>query len=494
LCFTYPTWFFEVLCEFKGHPLVLEPFQVDYLLDQSTFKITNKTRQAGGSVQLALAKFYKAYTNLNYRADIVSINLKEAADKIKYIRGFYETLPMKYQIPLEIDNALSIGFHKGKSRMSVVNSMAASTGIRGSSKDVAFDEFAHIPNVEELFRSALPAIMNGDLGVDLISTPAGRHNMFGQIWLNEPNERGIKMWNYFSRHKFIWCDVKRFVTDYEGAQQRWYTDYDQNMNRMEELVDEFGNDKLQAIRSMYPWDYFLQEFCGHFVDDRNALFSWDLINSCLKPPLAQLEDQFEPEYLEAWSVELGRPQANTNYTILGVDFGKSGTSNDKTSIQVLERSADGVLRHRYCRNLKQTDFSDFPSQAAVIADVANALGVNKIMADESAMGLGVVPLIRRLVPHITVEGYEFSNQLKHEMVVNLKSLMEQKKVWLLQEEKQLHAEIHGIQATPSPTGKIRYHGEPHDDMFWALALAAKEGKASHFAMYTIDSLLREMAI
>src|SRR5690606_18751495 len=120
-------------------------------LDDSTFKITNKTRQAGGSVQLALAKFFKAYTRKNYRCDIVSINLREATDKIKYIKMFYETLPKKYQIPLEVDNALSIAWHKGKANQSVINSLAASSGVRGGKKDLVFDEFAHIPKVEDIF-------------------------------------------------------------------------------------------------------------------------------------------------------------------------------------------------------------------------------------------------------------------------------------------------------------------------------------------------------
>ena len=229
LVWKYSTWFFEALVEFEGHPLVLEPFQIKYLLDDSQFKITNKTRQAGGSVQLALAKFWQAYTKQNYRCDIVSISLPEAADKITKIKGFWETIPKKYQIPLEIDNALSIGFHKGKSKMSVVHSRAASGSIRGARKEIVFDEFAHIREAENLFRAALPAIMNGNLGVDIVSTPRGRRNMFGDIWANEVDtEKGIKPYDMFSRHQFIWLDVKRFVTDYDKVQQLWYEEYQQD--------------------------------------------------------------------------------------------------------------------------------------------------------------------------------------------------------------------------------------------------------------------------
>lgn len=492
LAFTYPTWFYEILVEFDQKPLVLEPFQIDYLLDDSTFKITNKTRQAGGSLQLALTHFFRAYTRKNYRCDIVSINLKEATDKIKYIRMFWETLPKKYRIPLEVDNALSIGFHEGKSNLSIINSLAASAGIRGGKKSVVFDEFAHIPKIDELFGAAVPAITNGENTLEAVSTPRGKHNLFGEIWFNEKDERGKTKWDAFSRHEFIWLDVKRFVTDYEGAQYAWNTEYGRNIEHMEEMIERFGNERIKTIRNMFSLDFFLQEYCGYFDDDRNSLFSWDLIQKCIHEPLAALEDQVEFEPLEPWTD--GRPEGNESYLTMGVDFGKSGAGNDKTSMHILEKSKDGKLKLRYSRNLDRKYFPDFPAQAAEIAHVAGMFRINKMVADETGLGLGIVPIIRRLMPTLTIEGLEFNVQLKHDMVMNMKKLMEEGNLWLLRETPQLHSEIHGLQATPTPSGKTRYHGEPHDDMFWSLAMAAKEGTYKYFAMYTLDSLLNGLAV
>src|SRR5574339_177594 len=108
LCLAYPTWFFELLCEFQGKPLVLDNFQIEYLLDDSMFKIVNKSRQSGGSFQVAMAKFYKSIRVQGYRCDIISTNLREATDKIKYIRDLHETLPKSWRPPLTLNNALSI--------------------------------------------------------------------------------------------------------------------------------------------------------------------------------------------------------------------------------------------------------------------------------------------------------------------------------------------------------------------------------------------------
>lgn len=492
ICLLYPTWFFEALVEYADEPLVLEPYQIKYLLDDSTFKITNKGRQMGGSMQLAMGKFHKAYKTPGYRCDIISINLKEATDKIKYIRNFWDTLPARYQIPLEIDNALSIGFHKGNNR-SVVNSLAASAGIRGGRKEIVFDEFAHIPKSEELFKAALPAIMNGDLTIDLVSTPMGRHNIFADIWFNEPDASGRNPYDYFTRHEFIWFETQRFLnpsTNPQAARAYWEDELNTDMDRMDELIDLFANDKLVAIRNMYPRDYFLQEFCGHFIDDSAALFSLQLINSCLRSPVGVADDQTE-EYLEPWEE---RPSDNNSFLSMGVDFGQSGESDDKTSFHILEKSKGGLLKHRYSRTLNKKQFPDFPSQAEEIVRVARRFKVNKMNCDSTGLGLGIVPLIQKLAPEIQVEGISFTVPIKEELVMNTKTLMEQGLIWIMSDDTLLQSEIHGMRGDPTPSGRIRYHGEPHDDNFWAFALAAREGVYRHFAMYTIDSLLKGAAL
>src|SRR5690606_28198037 len=155
LCLSYPTWFFEWLTEVDGAPTVLEEFQINYLLDESRYKITNKTRQAGGSLVVAMAKFYKAFTTYNYRCDIVSVNRAEAQDKIRYAKNLWLSLPRRWRTtPLFYDNLDRIGFHSGRN-VSFIKSLAASAGVRGGRKDIVFDEAAHIQNMDDLFKAAL---------------------------------------------------------------------------------------------------------------------------------------------------------------------------------------------------------------------------------------------------------------------------------------------------------------------------------------------------
>lgn len=477
----YPTWFFELYTELDGGPTILEDYQIDYLLDTSTFKIVNKCRQVGGSLMVSMLKMYRAMRLENYRCDIVSINLKESVDKIRYIRKLHDTLPLRWKIPLTVDNALSIGFHRGANQ-SIVHSLAASAGVRGGRKEMVFDEFGHIVMDESLYIAATPAIINGQLTLDIISTPNGNLNQFAKIWNNEENAEGIKPYTMFKRHQFIWIDCRRFVTDYEAAQHQWYNVYHQNMDYMPEMVREYGHERLQAIYAQFPRSQFHQEFCGVFLDELTAFFPSTLIRKCLRPPFAKTEYDEEREYLDPWT---SRPKDNTNQLFMGVDYGESDEDTDKTSIQILERLPDGKLMHRYSEVLNKDTYPDFPSQAQHIVDVYKRFRPQKVSADDTGLGRGINPFIRKYAPDIPLDPINFNFASKEDMVMNLKGLMENGNIWIQQGDTQLQGQIRNIERKLTEHGKATYHGKPHDDMFWALALAARAGAYKPFAIYQL---------
>ncbi len=487
LAFKYPTWFFELFTEIEGAegrgPTILEDYQIDYLNDESTYKIGNKCRQVGGSLMVSMQKMYRAMRRTSYRCDIVSINLKESIDKIRYIRKLHDTLPIRWKVPLTVDNATSIGFHTG-SRQSIVHSLAASAGIRGGRKEVVFDEFGWIKLADELYIAATPAIMNGQLALDIISTPNGNLNKFAEIWNNEKNFEGIRPYSMYNRYHFIWADCRRFVRDFEGVQHTWYNVYHENMDYMPDLVKEYGTDKLLSIYAQFPRSQFYQEFCGVFLDELTAFFPSSLIQRCLRPPYAKTEYDEEREYLDPWS---RRPKGNTNQIFMGVDYGESEEETDKTSIQILERLPDGRLMHRYSEVLNKDDYPDFPSQAAHIVDVYKAFRPQRVSADDTGLGRGINPFIRKYAPDIPLEEVNFNFATKEEMVMNLKGLMENGNIWLQQGDTQLQGQIRNIERKIGENGRATYHGKPHDDMFWALALAARAGAYKPFAIYSLGS-------
>ena len=480
LAFKYPTWFFELYADLDGGPMVLEDYQIRYLLDDTTFRITSKCRQAGGSLMLALNAFYKAYRTPNYRCDIVSINLKEAVDKVRYIRKIHDTLPLRYKIPLTTDRETAIGFHKG-AKQSIIQSLAASSGIRGGKKDIVFDEFAHIEKGDVLFFAAAPAIINGAGTIDLVSTPAGDYGLFSDIWHNKPDSRtNVRPYAEFSRHQFIWCDVRRFVTDYDEVQHVWYEELHEDMTYMEELVQKYGSDRLKFFYHLYPWTMFLQEFCGSFVDESNALFPQSLINKATRGTVAHADDESE-EAIEEWN---GRPEFNDDEIYIGVDFGESTEDTDKTSVQVVVRQ-DGIFKQVYKKNFTQREYPDFPAQAKEIIRICRAFRPNKILMDGTGLGRGIIPMITERAPELPIEGITFDYINKEEMVMHIKKLMEENKLWIQADDLALQAQFRGIERKITESGRVTYHGKPHDDMFWALCLAVKPGAFKHFGMYMI---------
>ena len=478
LCLKYPTFFFETLSEIHGEPFVLEEYQANYLLDENPFTCMVATRQGGKSLIVAAKHFFKALTTHGYRCDIVSINLKEATDKIQYVKMFYESLPDRWKLPNPKKNELSMGFHNGAAKLSLIRSLAASEGVRGGRKNYVFDEFAHWPYPEKILHGAAPAIMRmKDAGFDILSTPAGRKNLFGQIYLNEPDARGIRAWDLFSRHKFGWWDVSQYVTaPVAVVRDRWVNDLNENMALMPQLVEEFGNDRIQWFYSIFPFEVFKQEFCCDFLSEDGVFFTWDLINKSLRS-----DHKDEEERLEKWTA---RPEGNVNDVYIGIDFAEGRKGGDATSIQILEKVRDGRMLHRYSEVLQGDYWNDFDHQIAHILDLVERFNPKRVSVDGTGLG---VPLGKGLKKDLgeRCEAVNFNPQSKEDMALNLKGLMEKEKIWLQYDDKQLHAQIYGIERKIGESGVIRYKGEPHDDMFWALCLAARGAARAEFRAYRL---------
>lgn len=476
LAFKYPPWFFELYTEVKaGEPTLLEEFQINYLLDDSRFVITNKTRQAGGSLVVAMKHFWKAYTNEGYNCDIVSVNRAEAQGKITYIRNLWESLPIRWRHPLEIDNAEKIAFHTGR-RRSVIRSIAASSGVRGGKKSIVFDEAAHIPTFESLFVAALPATVRDSGGFDVVSTPMGMQGKFHEIWYNQEGR-----YSHWARHSFIWIDVSAFCTDCQLARQTWEEEYQSNPDALHGAIyDEFATPAFQQVAYNFTSEEFLQEFGGQFLDETTAFFPHALIDACRK----HVEKQPNlPEYLEQW---VSRPEGNDNEVMIGIDFAEGKKGGDSTSIQLVERLGDGRLMNRFHQDLEAgKGWNDFDRQLTEINGIIERFRPHRVSVDETGLGRALAQDLKRRWGGL-IDPVTFHNANKEEMALTMKRLLEEEKLWIPWDNKRLKGQIHNIKRKITPSGHIQYAGEPHDDMFWAMALACKGASRMGFRIYTIN--------
>lgn len=480
LCLEYPTWFFEFLSEIAvGENIELAEFQIKYLLDDSRLRYMNKPRQAGGSLVMSMDKLYTAFTQEQFNCDIVSVTRTEAQGKIKYIRSLWESLPMRWRIPLTADNTEKIAFHTGR-RQSTIKSIAASAGVRGGKKDIIFDEAAHIAHFDILYVAALPATIRDGGRMEVTSTPLGKRGKFYEIY--EENYGKTDRWSF---HNFAWFDVPFFSKDVHAARKKWIEEYHESPAMLYAMLDEFGTDDIKHLVANLTTEEYHQEFCGIFVDESSAFFPYDLIEPIRKP--SEPEHSKDKEYLEKWTK---RPSRNQNVVTMGVDFARGRKGGDSTSIQVVEYDEKAeVHKHRYYEDLNvESGYNSFDQQLHRINNLIERFQPTKVRVDGTGLGIKLAEDLQEVWGNM-IEVVVFNNHNKEMMALNIKTMMEKQTLWLLRENERLRGQIHNIQRKVSPSGLTTYSGEPHDDMFWALALACKNDSFGRFRIITLDGII-----
>jgi phage FluMu gp28-like protein len=98
--------------------------------------------------------------------------------------------------------------------------------------------------------------------------------------------------------------------------------------------------------------------------------------------------------------------------------------------------------------------------------------------------------VQEFAPDMPLDTVIFDYVNKEEMIMKTKGAMERGEVWLQMDDIALQGQIRNIARKITESGRITYHGKPHDDMFWAMALAIKAGTFTEFAMYSIGGRMQ----
>lgn len=433
-----------------GAPFRLEPYQIRYLNDQSFFRIVNKSRQIGFSTILSGEVVHSAAVKQAYRANIISINQKEASDKIEIARNLYHSIPDEFKTmdpPLKpvlwTDADTEISFHRPP-HTSVIISQPASSAVRGGRKDVYFDEFAHIRDAQKLYRAAMPAITRGNSRLTIISTPLGQSGLFYDIFSNEA------AYPEYSRHAVPWWECSAMVKPelYEEALALAAA-----VEGSEERVLKYGTDKLRIIFNGFGGDLigFQTEYEANFADEATAYYTWDLI--------VNSTDNDAPVWRE-WN-NLYEPEGRLS---IGVDLAKQ---RDQTVFTVIEHFDDGRKKVLYTRATQEPYNEQFEYMKRLI----EATNAGRVTIDQTGVGQKFVEDAKRLIPHANIEGVVFTNAKKERWATQLKGDMQVGNVqWPNIGE--LRRQIHGIRRTKTEANFYRFAGDKgkHDDYFWSLVL------------------------
>lgn len=442
----------ETLTELDGAPFRLEPYQVRFLNDRSVFRLVNKSRQIGFSTVLAGEAVHKACTHPAYKANIVSINQKEAADKIATAGNLYHSIPDEFKEsepalkPVLWTNANDeISFHRPPITSSII-SQPASAAVRGGRKDIYFDEFAHIRDAVKLYRAAMPAITRGDSRLTIISTPLGQSGLFYDIASNE------QAYPQYSRHAVPWWECSAMVKPELYAEA---LALGASVESSEDRVNLYGTDKLRVIWDGFGGDLigFQTEYEASFADEATAYYTWDLIVNCTDSELP-IWREWNPNY---------EPQG---FISIGVDLAKE---RDQTVFTVVEHLDDGTKKVLYTRATQD----EYHEQFTYLEQLIKATRANRVTIDQTGVGQTFVEDAKRRIPGTNIEGVVFTNAKKEQWATTFKGAMQTGTVtW--PNISDLRRQIHGIKRTKTESNFYKFSGKEAgsgDDYFWSLMLA-----------------------
>lgn len=136
-----PALFWEVFGTYEGEPIVFDSWQRAFLRDHSRLRASEKAPQIGFSWLCALEAVWDGLIHLDSTSGFVSVDQREAGEKILYARKAYLELPEQFHawVPLAKESSEELWFGEG-GRPSRLMSIPATSALRGRRMSVYLDE------------------------------------------------------------------------------------------------------------------------------------------------------------------------------------------------------------------------------------------------------------------------------------------------------------------------------------------------------------------
>jgi len=450
-----------------------ETFQLKHLNNPSLLAIELKSRQVGWSwlsaaESIANACIYPKSTHI-----FVSINQEEAAEKIRYAKAVMEALDSDVRPRLLIDNRLGIELSNGSRLIS-----HPCRPVRGKAKArVYLDEYAHYPNADEVYTSALPILSKGGM-IRIGSSPLGARGKFWEIYTES-----MQKYPGYTRDMIPWWHIGALCKDLEAAESQ------APALVTEERVFTFGSERLITLFQNMTLEDFQQEYECAWVDEAISWIDWDLIKR--NQVLAGEEKLW---YRKVKGVDNALMTVNEiaeyirdghieQALVGGMDIGRT---RDTTEIIFLGVSQfTNQLPYRFHVTLEKTEWE---KQEAVVNKLLDVLPVTSFLIDRNGHGNELAERVSMRFPQ--AEGVNFTNETKRLWAVEAK-LRAQRAEVPLPLERDLAYQIHSIRRKITGAGNSQYDTEGnekhHADMFWAWALAIWAGKDDGLNTVTVGS-------
>lgn len=321
---------------------------------------------------------------------------------------------------------------------------SAPTAFNSKGGKIVWDEAALHKAQKTMWSGAQPAALVWGYPIRILSTHKGKSTLFYKFCKDAA--KGKDGW---SHHKVT---IKDAVN--EGL-------YDKVMKRPTSADErEAYIEKLRS--SCMSDDIFLEDYMAEPVDATTAFITYEMIEA--------VENDKTIRTLEGLSV-------TQNPLYAGWDIGRK---KDLSVIVVLE-DVGGFLA---CRIIEEFDRVPFRTQKNYLDKIMKLPSLRRICIDQTGMGLSLTEEAQDNYGRYTVEGVTFTAATKESMAINVRHILEDRRI-ILPPNETLKESIHSIKRIVTSAGNIRFDAERtdqtgHADHFWALALAvhAKTGGPS----------------
>ena len=454
----------------------LTEYQINWLLDESRFKIGCFTRQGGKSFCTSLEAVEDCLENIT-KWVFLSAGERQSKDlmataamharaynlAIEEIEGEYlGESGDKYK-------QLEIVFPNGSR---IVGLPANPDTARGHSANILLDEFAFHKDSRAIWRALFPTVTRG-YKIRIVSTFKGRSNKFYELFFSAPTKQRYNGAEYeFVGQRGGWS--KHFVSIHQAVEMGL-----ELRNEEGELIEP--EDLRLALNDNDAW---MEEYEGIPSEEAASFLSHDLISS--------VEDvRLWP--MPVWAENL-LAAAEANYeiykqtgikpplpldTMAGLDFlgdlyvgTDVGRTNDK-SVFWLDIEVGGVLQSVAVIALKNKPFF---VQEQMLHTILSHKRFRRACIDRSGLGRQLAEGAHDLFGD-KVEEVDFSSANKEALAVGLRRNLEDRGS-LIPADSTIRASFHSVKKYATTTKHFRFDAERtekigHADEFWAKALSVQ---------------------
>lgn len=426
--------FWQLFGTYEGEPILFEPWQNAWLRDHNRYRATEKAPQIGWSWLCALEALHESIVFLDSTVAFVSVDQREATEKILYARKAYEELPQVIRDLVEMPKASTEEIWLGEQhRPSRLLSLPNSSALRGRRMNVYLDEI-------DLYR---------DGGVDAFRAAMGRVTRGGRVSMGSTCfGQGTKLDNVCSRN-----------------------------TQEEDNAKVFGVSRLPATVVTNPDMQLAIANAIEELDEGEALEEY----FCVRGGLTS--DSFPADLLRAQTHELpgflGSTEELTHMwepagqATMGYDV---GTSGHPSVAVVWEQQADGVWLETVLHQPMHSDTGkglSLPEQHEMLRTMLQRIPALRVVLDGNGIGRHTMEALmaefgedRVVYMHPGSKPAGAPSQEREQLATEMKRALEANEAKLVQEAEQ-YKQFHRTKILKGNVVQPGSKRKTHYDRFWA---------------------------